>query len=1036
MLVRAFDQSQKKYLDKHTNVWRLGVAAFVLAMFVAVPMRDAAAQGAPQISGSTQSPQTTQTLAATLPRPLPGDQLVRMQPMSQEEALAKMNSIPPDPYLIDPPKITPSASRAGIKATAALTSQAPVEGPGSVAELGRALKNDPDLIYEYVYNNIDYEPMWGELKGSVGTILDGRGDDFDQAILMVTLLRQAGFTTSYMLGKIRLGPTDLANWLGVSASSPCAAFHLLGNDGIPVTKTPTDTTCTQPLQYLDISHVWVKVTINGTAYFFDPSFKQYDRSATGINLASAMGYNQSALITGAEQNATIDTNTPPNFIQNINRTNLRNTLTGYANTLVSYLRQNNPTSTMTDIIGGKKIIPVSASQPLRQTTLPNETPGDVPTEWTGAVPNSFRTILQLNLTDVTPGGTNQLFSSFFSDAIYGHRLALIYNSSLQPTIWFDGNLQGTGAASVSPSDTLTLTATHPYGAFSAVRNLAVGANNTFFIINAWGAAGRGMIEKHRKALATNRLQAGPGSESTEPVLGETLAVMGYSWVAQFQRSTDILDRLNGTTTIRHNILGVAGQTTSPYIDAQSNTSISGNTDSSSATINQLLGAAGHASALESGTVEQTLTTAGAVSTVKLLDLASQTSDRLFDATAANYNSVIRPIIQPNYSTADLTAIDTQIAANWRVILPEHGRITEGTWTGVGFLQIASNQLGVGYYISGGLKGGFSDNPVAPSQSFADTNRESVTDPLGIGGLDLLSPFSLEPINLFNGDYLYDHEDISVGAKNFPYGLSLQRKYNSGTALQDGPMGLGWSHNLNITAQIGSDGFKGMGSESPIDAASAIVGAFVTSDLMSDTTKPLAKMLIGTLAQRWWVDQLIDNTVDVAQPNSTQRFTKLADGSYNPPLGSADNLTLASGAYKLQAKDGTTLNFNTAGNLATWAKPSGMTVTFNYDGSNNLTSVTNGLNRTLTFTYTGNHITQVSDGNGRSISYSYDSTGNLTAFQDATGNPANKTTFAYGQPGKLTQIFYPSFPTTPFVTNTYDSNEYLRFARPGDDSGEC
>ncbi|MFK9630091.1 hypothetical protein ACJEMU_25155, partial [Escherichia coli] len=31
-----------------------------------------------------------------------------------------------------------------------------------------------------------------------------------------------------------------------------------------------------------------------------------------------------------------------------------------------------------------------------------------------------------------------------------------------------------------------------------------------------------------------------------------------------------------------------------------------------------------------------------------------------------------------------------------------------------------------------------------------------------------------------------------------------------------------------------------------------------------------------------------------------------------------------------------------------------------------------------------------------------------------------TTFTYGQPGQLKQIFYPSFPTTAAVTNTYDT----------------
>jgi hypothetical protein len=50
-----------------------------------------------------------------------------------------------------------------------------------IVELARALRNDPDLIYQYVHDNIEFSPLWGYLKGPVGTLLDGRGDAFDQA---------------------------------------------------------------------------------------------------------------------------------------------------------------------------------------------------------------------------------------------------------------------------------------------------------------------------------------------------------------------------------------------------------------------------------------------------------------------------------------------------------------------------------------------------------------------------------------------------------------------------------------------------------------------------------------------------------------------------------------------------------------------------------------------------------------------------------------------------------------------------------------
>src|SRR5258708_40022284 len=76
-----------------------------------------------------------------------------------------------------------------------------------IATLAAGLKCDPDLIFEYVYNNIEYEPLFGSNKGALGTLLDQRGSDIDQAQLFVALLSAAGFTPSqinYQYGYIRL----------------------------------------------------------------------------------------------------------------------------------------------------------------------------------------------------------------------------------------------------------------------------------------------------------------------------------------------------------------------------------------------------------------------------------------------------------------------------------------------------------------------------------------------------------------------------------------------------------------------------------------------------------------------------------------------------------------------------------------------------------------------------------------------------------------------------------------------------------------
>jgi hypothetical protein len=199
-------------------------------------------------------------------------------------------------------------------------------GPASIPELARALKNNPDLIYEYVRNNIEYYPMWGVQKGAVGAILDSQGTAFDQATLMVSLLRQAGYTASYVKGRVNLTAAQVNTWLGVDTSNVCAVLNLLGQGQVPIASVTATAAGSCPgstaaLVSMKFDHVWVKVNIGGTNYYFDPSYKPHTLKA-GINLTTASGYNAATYLTQAKTGATLTTD----YIQGVNRTNIRNNL--------------------------------------------------------------------------------------------------------------------------------------------------------------------------------------------------------------------------------------------------------------------------------------------------------------------------------------------------------------------------------------------------------------------------------------------------------------------------------------------------------------------------------------------------------------------------------------------------------------------------------------------------------------------------------------------------------------------------------------
>src|SRR5262252_10886222 len=84
-----------------------------------------------------------------------------------------------------------------------LTCTPPPADP-EIAALARALNYDLVQIYEYIYYDIDFTPTYGSKKGALGTYLDRSGNNFDQNVLFVTLLRQSCITANYRQGVIQM----------------------------------------------------------------------------------------------------------------------------------------------------------------------------------------------------------------------------------------------------------------------------------------------------------------------------------------------------------------------------------------------------------------------------------------------------------------------------------------------------------------------------------------------------------------------------------------------------------------------------------------------------------------------------------------------------------------------------------------------------------------------------------------------------------------------------------------------------------------
>lgn len=883
--------------------------------------------------------------------------------------------------------------------------------PTSVTELARALKNDPDLIYEFVRDNIELYPVYGVSKGWRGALIDRQGSNYDQAELMVNLLRAAGYTASYVAGVATLSPVQVQSFYGIDISKGCNTQNFFSAGQIPNNRLlNAGDTCDSPFRGITINHVWVQVNISGTNYVFDPSLKAHSVKA-GIDVKAASAYDQTAFMNAARTGATVTADA----VTNINRANIRSSLNARASSLVSYLRANKPAADLDDVLGGKTITPTDACFPAfvqqscltRQTSLPYATPQVL---WTGDIPNQYRVLLRVTLQSPNtsvPGIDQLLLADFF----YGKRLSIASDATLRPVLMSDGVALATGnPVPAGTAGLLTVEVVHGGYQFAVndqtisrgfnsgeTRNLMVGLGPSTSALPA--------IYRAQAAAAT----AAGGLPGDEAVLGSSLAALGGDWLGQTSMSSYIADRLGKANTLQHHTLGFVSQQQAPTFDIPgimvSTVQEQGSADLSRAVYlaNNL-----HYSAFEAGVLEQ-VTGQPTMSTVSVVDRAVLGGQPIYKATSTNYTSVVRPNLV-NCSSLDST-FSSFVSSGFNLYLPQSCTITQNSWTGYGYLLVSQTGGTVGSFIDGVYAGGLPSVQLLPS----DWGVQSRTRRAPWGTRDQKQRG--DPVDVATGAFSYGHDDMSVGIGGFPTGLGFQKLYNSGSAGNDGPLGRGWTHNLSVTVKPDSAPWQGLGEDSPFDAASTIAETMIAIDLLSDAAMPVDKVTTTLLGSRWYADQLLDNAAVMTGGINGQTFIKLPDGTYNPGPASSARLTQAGdGTYVFSNVNKETYSFDATGNVLKWASPTGLEVRWAYTGGL-LTGVSNSLGRSLMMGYTGSRITSVSDGTGRSVGYGYDIGGNLTSFTNASGK---LSTFEYDQPGRLKRYFLPANPVAAQIVNTYDS----------------
>ena len=226
--------------------------------------------------------------------------------------------------------------------------------------------------------------------------------------------------------------------------------------------------------------------------------------------------------------------------------------------------------------------------------------------------------------------------------------------------------------------------------------------------------------------------------------------------------------------------------------------------------------------------------------------------------------------------------------------------------------------------------------------------------------------SPDPVNLATGNYTYQHVDLRIPGKGFPF--EFTRFYNSkAPASPFTPLGSSWTHSYNIYLSV--------------NASNSVIVSF--GDGHNETYAPNAS---GAF---------------VAEPGVFNILTTNSDGTF----------TLTT---KAQLK----YHFNAQNRLASMVDKNGNTLALTYDSSGNMLSITDTAGRTIQFSYDSGYLRQITDPAGRSVWFKYDSsTGDLLR---ATDRNLRTTSFEYDSLHQLTSATDPLGNT--FVSMVYDSQQ--------------
>ena len=808
-------------------------------------------------------------------------------------------------------------------------------------------------VFDYVRNNIELEFRFGLGKGGYGALIDQSGTPFDQAELMVKLLRIASVTANYKVGTVSLTAEQFARLTGsFTTLSPAvaidgiAACQLLADGGTPTTLVPNGSLCasapTSPTT-VEFAHIWVSAAGN----LYDPSFKTHVLTSP-VDIPQILGcgtFANSTCGSGVTNVAAPLAGSVPGYtsIRQLNESAMHTYLKARATAMQTSLLANNRLAVAEEIVGGKRLanttlaagalLPYTVTSTLTQLT------------WTGGIPDSFRTTLRVRFKSesrLNTGNLSGVDQRFFADDLAGRIFQINAEGFFQIT---GGGITAAGRTTCPTcvASTVYLDINHPYAASSnnygdeqmkMLMYCAEGPSTQvpgrgafpLTIVNGLGNSGEA-TEKHFGAILETAAAAFQDEWSIWALDGHEQvvtkryelkdhAILAAKLLSQGAQADRLIAGMTRSTITRHHDVGIVfGHPYSPTSmhDMSVQSALSVNTHSSASTPAALrvpaFEAAAATWAMLEGAANAQLTGAiwgfsssSAFSTsnipasnesffemtpTQLMNSAWPASvwnlpgyyQRLRDAGAAGYSVIMGSAGQNEIFYKAGSAAHTLYAAFKGGASLDTDPISKAV-KNAALVDAAAQR-----------KKYMSVSPADGGMSLTQTDLVS-----GAGGFPAALPFTRaykSDTHVRDEQHLIESYTLDLGPETSSGSVTSLLSYNGPDSSAGARLGGGWNHNYNVGANYLSNGRKGLGADSALDATSTIAGLWTLIDLSK--THNLTNRVASSLVAHWVETRLTYNSVVVNLGGPSEVFQELADDSLYNARGTS-RLTKTGGDY--------------------------------------------------------------------------------------------------------------------------------------------